>query len=321
MPLVLEPSWVGMRVTVRHAVGLDAGGRLQLSDVVGELLVLDDRRAVVDGRGGIVEVALDRVVAAKLAPPSTRDMLDLAAVVARGWRAAETGNVGRWLLRASGGFTGRANSVLPLGQPGLPVPDALAAARAWYDERNLPLRLQLPTPARHLLDAYLAEEGWPASPDVHVMVQRVDRLLGAEPAPPVQLTDAPDEEWLSRYRDGAGNSPAARGILTRHDRVTFAAVRPHPGGPVLAIGRGTVDDGWLGVTAVEVDAAVRRTGLAGHILSALARWGREHGAARAHVEVSSDNEPALALYRGRGFGVHHDYRYRTDPSSPPHPAP
>jgi ribosomal protein S18 acetylase RimI-like enzyme len=332
MPLVLESSWVGMRVTVRHALDRDDQGRLRLADVVGELLDLDDRRAVIDGRAGIVEVALDRVVAARSAPPSTRDQLDLEAIVARGWRAAETDTVGGWLLRASGGFTGRANSVLPLGQPGMPLPDALVRARAWYAERNLPLRLQLPTEARRLLDASVAEQGWAASPDVHVMVARLDALTGGTadeppthpagnaPAEPVRLSAAPDQGWLARYRDGAGRSADAWGILTRHEHVTFAAIRADPDGPVRAIGRGTVNDGWLGITAVEVDPQLRRAGLAGRILLALAGWGRDQGATRVHVEVSSDNAPAVALYRSRGFRVHHDYRYRTDPGAMAPPA-
>ena len=41
------------------------------------------------------------------------------------------------MLRAAGGFTGRANSVLPLGDPGRPLPDAVRAAEAWYAERGL----------------------------------------------------------------------------------------------------------------------------------------------------------------------------------------
>ena len=34
-----------------------------------------------------------------------------------GWPPLERGELGGWMLRAAGGFTGRANSVLPLGDP------------------------------------------------------------------------------------------------------------------------------------------------------------------------------------------------------------
>ena len=43
---------------------------------------------------------------------------DLERVAARGWPGLEQDTLGEWLLRAGGGFTGRANSVLVVGDPG-----------------------------------------------------------------------------------------------------------------------------------------------------------------------------------------------------------
>src|SRR5579884_2486089 len=153
MPLVLEPSWLGRRVTVRRAVDRDPGGRLRFADVVGDLVALDDQAAVVDTRHGRVEVPVELVAAAKLVPPSSADELAVEEVIARGWRAAETAHVGGWLLRAAGGFTGRANSVLPLRSPRLPLDEALAAVCGWYAERDLPAKFQVPVESRRLLDA------------------------------------------------------------------------------------------------------------------------------------------------------------------------
>jgi ribosomal protein S18 acetylase RimI-like enzyme len=46
-------------------------------------------------------------------------------------------------------------------------------------------------------------------------------------------------------------------------------------------------------------------------MAALWRWGESLGAARTHLEVSSGNGSAVALYRDLGYWIHHDYRYRT----------
>lgn len=319
MPLVLEPSWRGRRVTVRRVVDRDPDGRLRFGDVVGDLLALDDEFAVIDTRTGPVPVPVRLVAAAKLAPPSSAEELAVEAVVARGWRPAESEQLGGWLLRAAAGFTGRANSVLPLRAPGMPLADALAAASDWYANRGLPLKFQLPVESRRLLDAELAERGWPASPDVHVMTARLDMLDPFGDAEPgdvrlnVALDAAPSPEWFALYRQGAGAQPAARGVLTRHDTVVFASIRGSDGRTV-AIGRGTVDDDWLGVTAVEVAAANRGAGLARAVMRALWRWGRAAGAFRSHLEVSADNLAALALYEGLGYHTHHLYRYRTEPA-------
>jgi ribosomal protein S18 acetylase RimI-like enzyme len=202
--------------------------------------------------------------------------------------------------------------VLPLRAPGRPLAEALTAAGRWYAQRGLPLKFQLPVEARRLLDAELAERGWAASPDVHVMTARLDLLEQSADDDHVGLADEPGPDWLALYRSGAGARPAARGILTRHHNVVFATVRGADGSAV-AIGRGTVDDDWLGITAVEVASDQRRAGLARAVMSALCRWGREAGALRSHLEVSSDNLAALALYESLGFHTHHLYRYRTEP--------
>lgn len=253
------------------------------------------------------------------APPTTAAELALEAVAANGWRPAETHWIGGWLLRADGGFTQRANSILPLRPPGMALNEAIEAARAWYVDRGLPLIFQVPTESRRLLDAELGERGWDFSPDVHVMTAPLglDNAFGRTTGSAVTITAVPDEAWYARCRDGGGAAPEARALLNRHDRAGFASVRDAEG-RVLAIGRGTIDehaDGglWLGIFAVEVDPAHRRLGLARTIMAALHRWGAAQGARQAYLQVESTNDGAVALYERLGYTVHHDYRYRRDP--------
>ena len=56
---------------------------------------------------------------------------DLERAAAQHWQAPEQERLGEWLLRAAEGFTGRANSALPLGDPGLPRPEAVAYVTDW----------------------------------------------------------------------------------------------------------------------------------------------------------------------------------------------
>jgi GNAT superfamily N-acetyltransferase len=313
MPFVLEPSWVGRRVSVRRVLDRGPDGRLAFGDVVGDLIGLDAQTAVIESRNGLVEVPVGLVAIARLVPASTAAELALEAVAARGLRAADTQELGGWLMRADHGFTRRANSVLPSKAPGMPLDEALGRAHEWYAERGLPVRLHVPVEARRLLDAELGERGWAPDHETHVMVARLDRLRTDGPdGPPLELTDRPDEDWLRTYRGGAGVTEAGRALLARHDRVVFASLRLD--GRVVGVGRGALDAGWLGIMAVEVEPDYRRQGLAAGVMAGLAAWGAAHGATRSYLQVGVDNS-AVALYEKLGYWVHHDYRYRSAPGA------
>ena len=310
MPVVLEPSWVGRRVSVRRVLDHGPDGRVRFGDVVGDLVGLDAQTAVVDTDAELVEVPLDTVALARLALPSTAAELALEAVAAKGLRPAEAEPLGGWVLRADSGFTSRANSVLPLRQLGMPLPEALDTAADWYAARGLPVKIHVPTEARRLLDAELGERGWLAGGLTHVFAARLDMLRAPAGTghPSVEIADVPDDEWVTLYRGGGGRTPTGRALLTRHDTVAFASLRMD--GRVVAVGRGAVDDGWLGVMAVEVDPAYRRHGLAAAVMAQLWRWGTAAGARRSYLQTEVGNEPAVRLYEKLGYTVHHDYHYR-----------
>ncbi len=313
MPFVLRDNGVGRRVSVRRVVGRDATGAIAFGDVVGDLLELTAEDALIEARSGLVRVPLAHIAASREVYPSTGDILALEAICARGWRAAETADVDGWLLRADGGFTGRANSVLPLGRPAS-LPDTIAAAASWYAERGLPLKLQSPLPARGLLDSELVDLGWDADDEVHVLARRLDQALLADSSHVVEIAAAPDAQWLAayHYRGQASLPTGAAALLGRHDRAAFASIRS--GGTTVAIARGAVDDGWLGVTAVEVEPAQRRAGMARALMAALSGWAqREHGATRSYLQVAAGNQIAITMYLGLGYWHHHDYRYLTAP--------
>ena len=309
---MLEPSWLGRRVSVRRVLDHFSEGRPQFGDVVGDLVGLDAQTAVVETRSGPIEVALDRIAVARLVPPSTADELALESVAARGLRPGDEHRLGDWVLRANGGFTHRANSVLPLGRPDRPLDEALQFVHDWYAGRGLPVQVHIPTEARRLLDAELGERGWSAYQRTQLLVGRLDMLATDPAGPSVEIDPTPDDAWLALYRGGTGLTESARSLLIRHDTVGFASLRM--AGRTVAVGRGAVDDGWLGVMAVEVEPAHRREGLAAAVMAALSRWGTERGARRGYLQVSADNAPAIALYEKLGYWMHHEYHYRREPA-------
>ena len=146
--------------------------------------------------------------------------------------------------------------------------------------------------------------------DVAVILRRLpaaDRRVTVEPEP--------SADWLSlyHYRGTTELPPVARRVLAGAREPGFAVLRD--AGRVLAIARGAVDEGWIGVTAVEVDADHRRQGLGTAVMGAILDWGLARGAVSAYLQVAEENTGALALYDRLGFARHHGYHYTVAPAA------
>jgi len=298
---------VGLRVVLRRRAGV-RGGRVVYADILGKLVgVAGEGLSVRRDDGSTVTVPAEDVHRLRAVPAGRADILALEAVTARGWPAPETAWLGSWLLRAGGGWTRRANSALALGDPGMPVPDALDAVRSWYAERGLPALLAVPLPTQARADHTAARLGWTVDVETEVLTAPVG---AAAVHSDVLLSDTLTPHWEAVYQ-ARTVPPVARRILTAPDTVTFASIVRD--GQTVAIGRGVVVDDWLGVAAVEVLPGYRRRGLARRLTAGLLGWGAARGAHRCYVQVESANAAALTLYASLGFTRHHRYRNRIAP--------
>lgn len=239
---------------------------------------------------------------------------ELARVASRGWQPVESERLGEWELRAAAGFTRRANSVLPAGDPGLPLDAALERVREWYGARGLPAYVQAATGAtgtQELLCAELEARGWRREVSAELWIAALAPLADAPDDPRVVLSRTPGDAWLERYQR-KGVSEVALRVLRAGPSVWFATV-PGEGGVPAAIGRCVVDGRWAGFAAVEVDPALRRQGLATAVMTALARRALDEGASAAWLQVEDGNAGAHALYAHLGFAPHHTYHHYRAP--------
>jgi len=273
--------------------------------------------------GESVRIPESSLVAAKVVPsaPARRrgpaaSYEELAHVASRAWRPVESERLGAWELRAASGFTRRANSVLPLGDPGVPLDEALDVVRRWYGDRGLPAYIQTATGAegtQELLCAELERRGWVREVTAELWIGALAPVADRAEASGVVLSREADEAWLARYRR-KGVSEVALKVLGSGPSVWFATV-PGEQDPA-AIGRCVVDGRWASFAAVEVDPALRRRGLATTVMAALARRALDEGASAAWLQVEEDNAGARALYAGMGFAAHHAYHHYREPAAP-----
>ncbi|MFJ9099901.1 GNAT family N-acetyltransferase [Streptomyces sp. NPDC102405] len=311
---------VGKRVSVRRLD--DTGGpRQNFTDTVGVLTSWDDGVLMITRRDGErVRIPESALVAGKVVPaePARRrgpaaSYEELARITARGWRPVESERLGEWELRAASGFTRRANSVLPLGDPGLPLDEALTAVRRWYGDRGLPAYIQTATGAAGTQEALCAElegRGWTREVTAELWTGALAPVADRSGAEGVVLSREADADWLARYQR-KGVSEVALRVLNSGPSVWFATV-PGKDAPA-AIGRCVVDGRWAGFAAVEVDPSLRRRGLASTVMAALAQRALDEGASAAWLQVESDNAGARALYDGMGFAAHHAYHHYREP--------
>ncbi|MEV0425953.1 GNAT family N-acetyltransferase [Micromonospora sp. NPDC050495] len=316
---MLRQQDVGHRIVVRRIVGIREGRPL-FSDALGELVELSETHITLATDTGRLRVPVGEVHRARRVPPARRPTaaaviaLELAADEA--WPAPVRARLGDWLLRGAAGWTGRANSALPVGDPDRPLPAALDAVVRWYAAQGLPALVNTPLPLAGPVGAELDARGWSARPPVLVQTAALAALPPGRPElPAVGLAATPSEEWLAIAAGRKGGLPdAARHVLTAVDQVRFAHLRVD--GELLAVGRGTVagDGRWLGLSLIEVLPQARRRGYAGAVIRALADWARTEGATRAFLQVEQHNTGAVALYQRLGFTTHHTYLTRVAPA-------
>jgi N-acetylglutamate synthase len=315
----IQEELLGVRVALRHRVG-ERAGRPLLTDAVGELAADGPGHVVVRTRRGPVRVERSAVVAVRAVPPAPQRRAPLAAVVrleglcANAWPALVEQPLGEWRLRAAGGYTGRANAALAIGDPGLPTAAALAAVRRFAGANGVAPRVHVPVGSPW--DRAVAAEGWVL--DVgHARGAEVSVLVApvADAAPPpglrVELPSRPSEEWW-RLAVGGPPTPAQERVLAGAPDTAFVLLRG-PDGAVLGQVRAAVVADHVHVSMLGVVPAARRRGHATALLAAAGAWGEQRGARWAVLQVALQNDGARALYDRLGYVEHHRYRYLVPP--------
>lgn len=221
--------------------------------------------------------------------------------------------MGGWVLRANDGVTRRANSVLTVGEPDLPLDHALKSVVDFYVSRGLPVMFQMTEASLPSgLDRYLEQRRFER--EMTVQVQTMDlKGLADTGGLSVELSERLTEHWLRTYGRAEGYDDSSlrvrRGILDRiNGEKIFASCKVE--GDDAGVGVGVIEGDWLGLFAIATKVEHRRSGVASSIIGAIGRWALEKGAQHVYLQVESQNYPALALYHKLGFRTAYVYWYR-----------
>lgn len=298
----LGPHVVGQRVVIRSLVPGELGpsGGPAVTDVLGVCESWSAGEAVVRREDGTaVTIPTRLIVSGKPVPPRPSTRLRISPREAHlrtlsMFPQAAQERLGDWVLRAAGPINGRivarANSVLAMGDPGLPLDEAVARVEEFYARHDRPAWAQVLADGD--VDAHLSELGWrtarPGEADTVFQLAGVAHVLRSmghdwDSVTPAELTLDPD------------------GV-----RATFRLGE-------VARARLALDGDWVGLHDLWTEPAQRGRGLMRALLAEGLDWAASRGATTVYLQVWSDNEPALRLYERLGFVTHHRYRYLAAP--------
>jgi N-acetylglutamate synthase len=232
------------------------------------------------------------------------------------WPSLQTLLLDGWVLRFSGGYTRRANSVVPLYRPRQPLADQIEQCEALYGAQGLPAVFKLTAASQPAeLDAELQRRGYVA--EAETIVQRLElAAVAASSDPDVRLVPRPDADWIRAFSRLAGLGGPQRSLAARlFDALALPArfaLLEH-GGQVAAVGMAVLQHSEVGLYDIVVDETLRGQGLGKRIIHELLEWSRSYGARGAYLQVLGTNAPALRLYEKVGFLEAYRYWYRREP--------
>jgi GNAT superfamily N-acetyltransferase len=307
---------LGDRWVVRHR--LPDGSA---TDVIGWLEAVDATSVRLSVVGGATEV-VDRteIVAARRVPtaaggphPRRISAEALERHTLPGWLAVHE-PLGDWTLRSAGGFTGRANSCLAVGDPGLPIADAADRIIAYAAQHGIAPMAQVITGSEP--DLALRAAGWiDTYVPTDVLVARLGELLEDRPLDErVEVHETLYPDWWQAYqlsRPNSADPTLLRMILDGNPPRAFGTVHDHrdPDRSVVAIARGHLSGDWLGLASIWTREEDRRQGWATKMIIGLGHWGARRGARYCYLQVASANQSAVTAYGQLGLHRHHSYHY------------
>ena len=250
---------------------------------------------------------VERPTLAGKGAPLTLRVLELDQICDLTWPATESIENSGWLLRAAGGVTYRANSVLPLAaslEAGAlnNFAEKFAIAQDFYRERNLPTIFQVALPTWQLLSDKLFSMGAVETLHGNTMVTDLTSVKQKIPAGiEIVQSDLFDDDWL-----GIQPTPGIEKILAGSAATYLTLVS---NGKAVAACRIAIANGWSSLTRVYVHQDFRGKGLAKTLVAAALESSFEQGATKAVLQVEASNAIAIGVYESLGFNFHHEYSF------------
>jgi GNAT superfamily N-acetyltransferase len=231
----------------------------------------------------------------------------------KAWPALEELTYDGWILRFSGGYTKRSNSVNTFRPSTSNLDEAVSHCERLYQERDLPTIFRITScSSPENLDPFLQNRGYIKVDRTSVLSLNLnDHNIQATQLGNLQPMDL--DLWLRIFCNFRGDSLDDHQI---HKNILNAMPNPKICASLeyedqfVACGVGSLINGYFGLFDLFTDPSQRKKGFGTSLVLELLNWSIERGANLAYLQVVEKNKVARNLYKQLGFSETYTYWYR-----------
>lgn len=241
-----------------------------------------------------------------------KDFRHIEELSMNAWVSLQTLVYDGWVIRFANGYTKRANSVNPIYGSTEDLDCKLHYCEALFSARHLkPVFKMTDFAYPSNLDRALENRGYEAID--HSSVQRLSLSELRSPSKyRAKLAERLTDDWLNQFC-ALNNQDADKATMKQMlsliiPKTCFLSLFDHE--EVVACGLGVLEQGHLGIFDIVTGACYRNRGIGKQAMLNLLKWGKDHGAKHAYLQVMLNNAPARRLYETLGFQEMYRYWYR-----------
>ena len=225
-----------------------------------------------------------------------------------------------WIVRYLPGKARRARCINAVSVGCLALDDKLAMAAEVYREADLPMIFRLNRFTQPVyLDSELCDRGYALVDSTRVMV--LPTLTSGRPQPLpagchwADLNGVAFAEAIGALRSSSATHRQSHALRLQHSPVPYQGyvIRRDVDGAVLACGQFAREADLVGLYDIHTLESARGQGLATLMCEHMLSISGLQGAKTGYLQVESENEMALQVYRRLGFVDAYQYHYRERP--------
>ena len=231
------------------------------------------------------------------------------------WPSLQTVLYDGWVIRVSGGYTKRANSICPIYPSVLDLDEKLRYCEELYTSMRLPVVFKLTDACDPPdLDQVLEKKGYHKISETAVRIARIAEDSGDIGLHEVRTEYEFTKEWVSTLIACSNMSnPDSIEVMRRMldnilgDRI---CVRINQKDEPVACGFGVIEAGYIGIYDIVVNPLFRGRGYGRAIMKSLLQEALRKNIDMAYLQVAVGNTIAEKLYDSLGFEEIYRYWYR-----------